>query len=111
MPATIASTVRGNRTVCTMSLISVSRWSESGDANSPRQTSPGLNARAPTASDAAPATTRTAASTPSPAIRRRRAAAAPDAGRFSVIVLIHVRQAGQAPLFPRNRPLDEGSLT
>ena len=35
MPATIASTVRGTRTVRTMSLISVSRWSGSGAGEQP----------------------------------------------------------------------------
>ncbi|MDQ1014599.1 hypothetical protein QFZ43_001148 [Streptomyces afghaniensis] len=86
-PATIASTVRGTRTVRTMSRISVSRWSDSGAANSPCHTSPGLNARAPTANDAAPAATRTSTSTPRPTTRRRRArVVALNAGRSTAIV-------------------------
>lgn len=91
MPATTARTVRGTRTVCTMSLISVSRWSDSGAANSPCQTSAGLSARAPTASEAAAATRRSAASSPRPATRRRRASVGPrgvGAGRSTSVVVI-----------------------
>lgn len=78
-PATIARTVRGTRTVCTMSRISVSFWSGSGSANRPCQTSAGLNARAPTANDTAAAITRAVVRTASPTARRRRVPFVPRA--------------------------------
>ncbi|CAM5532950.1 hypothetical protein SANTM175S_07577 [Streptomyces antimycoticus] len=70
-----------------MSLISVSRWSESGAANNPCHTSAGLSARAPTASDTAAAITRTATSVPRPTTRRRRAFVVPQVKGRSIAVV------------------------